>query len=421
LNIALESNGPVMPIGGYAPEQMPDIWRAANATNNHVIMLYYEPDGFLLEFDGGDYSFQRVALPPTTQTCIDTRRSSLLICSENKTERIGLDPNGACDDPPQALQKVFSTALYTITKGAHIHEALQSPAYDALRMFSISDLRMADLFKILVQWENPTTRKEFGLRDSVCTWVVDNVHVLQGFVPPTHPRVVQESHTQLHTDPLNIASLTLSFVALSCIIVVAGAVYMNRNKNAIKRAQISFLFLLLAGLLCVSLGSIADSLPTGNGLCVASVWLTNFGYSLELVPLVVKLAALNRLMQAGQRFRRIKVHARTLYQCSAFIGLVVLVFLAVWTGIDPPLEQGFYTLSDDVTPNDNATVVYESFECKSNWMYWWVICIAWQTNLLLTAAVIAFQNRDFREDLVRYRMSSRTRIERKNHFSSCLD
>lgn len=107
-------------------------------------------------------------------------------------------------------------------------------------------------------------------------------------------------------------------------------------------------------------------------------------------------------MQAGQRCHRIDVKPWSLYAACASIGVLVIVVLTVWTVLDPPQEQGFYTLSDDVTPRGES-VVYESFNCESDWMHWWVICISWQALLLLVAAVIAFQNREFREDLVETR------------------
>jgi hypothetical protein len=44
LDIALESNGAEPYSGGYTYGQLGQIWRAANATRNHVAMMWVEPD-----------------------------------------------------------------------------------------------------------------------------------------------------------------------------------------------------------------------------------------------------------------------------------------------------------------------------------------------------------------------------------------
>lgn len=117
--------------------------------------------------------------------------------------------------------------------------------------------------------------------------------VMETLVPKSYPRIIEESHHQSN-DPLNIVTLSVALIALVFTLIVIVATYVRRDKNSIRRAQIDFLFLILVGLLLVSLGSVLTALPTNNGMCVAIAWVTNFGYSLELVPLIVKLAALNR-------------------------------------------------------------------------------------------------------------------------------
>ena len=54
-------------------------------------------------------------------------------------------------------------------------------------------------------------------------------------------------------------------------------------------SQWEFLILLLMGLLLVSEGSILLAIPPTNASCVAVQWLVGIGYTLELVPLIVKV------------------------------------------------------------------------------------------------------------------------------------
>jgi hypothetical protein len=417
LNIALESNGPSSPVGGYWQEQMEDIWKAANATQNHVIMHYQQPTLLSNEFVNSEFALERVSLPKTTQACTNARRPNKLRCSPDQALRVG-DSAGACDEPAEALQKLISTALFRISKGSQIPHALQSPAYDALKAFTISGLRIEELLSNLAKWPNETTKREIGIREVVCDWVVENLEVLAQFVPPTYPRTIETEQVQWD-NPSNIATLVLGVLALLVTLCVSVAVFWCRNHEAIRQAQISFLSLLLLGMGFVSLGSIIAALPTSQAQCITTVWFTNIGYSLELVPLVVKLAALNRLMQAGRRFRRISVKSRSLYQACVVIGLFVIVFLIIWTLVDPPTDTPFYSFKPSSTtvgavvdiPSgsgfdivtealENPHVVTKFLHCNSNkWEYWWTICIAWQLLLLLCSAVLAFQNREFRDNL----------------------
>ena len=425
LNIALKSNGPSGSARGYWEEQLQDIWRAANATRNHVIMHYIRPDVMVSEFRNTDFSFERVTLPETTQECIDARRPDKLRCAENRTLRLG-EPEGVCDEPPEALQKILSTGLLRITKGGHINEILHSPAYDALRAFTISDLRIDEIFKAYTNWPNPETKREFGLRDAVCHWAANHIDVIAQFVPPSYPRDKYTNRGSM-SDPLSITDWVFAILAFASTLGISAAIIVRREERAIRESKTEFLFLILFGLLLVSVGSLTSALPTRDSLCVASIWFTYVGYSLELVPLVVKLAALNHVIQAGRRFRRVAVRSLTLYQASILVGFLVVIVLTVWTVTDPPREESFYVLSDagaqsrdtmtdapdmggvfipsdpDGTAKSRAAVV-ESFHCSSEkWDYWWAIFVSWQAFLLLVAAVLAFQNIQFRRDLVETR------------------
>lgn len=396
LDIALESTK-------YWYEAMKEIWRAANATKNHVIMLYANPDGLVPEFIDSDFAFQRVSLPPPTQECVKARRADQLRCAVNTTEseRLG-DPAGTCDEPIESLQKVISTALLEITNGPNIPEALRSPAYHAIKEFTISNLRMTDMFSY---WHKRSTDKwEFGTRDGVCEWLVDNLEYLESFVPPSFPRVIH-SHDRLFTDQWNtvsILALCLALVALVLVVVFGGVTYVQRKKPAMQRAQVFFLALLLAGLLLVAVGSVEGAFSPRDGTCIATAWLINFGYSIELVPLVVKSAALNRIMGAGRRMKRTILKQEELYRTVAYLSTLVLVILVVWTVVDPPLRKTEYTLTG-ATNKMGETLLETEYHCASDSPSWRILSISWQLFLLMIAGVLAFQNRKFRNDLTEVR------------------
>ena len=438
MNIALQSNGPSGPIGGYWDQQMQDIWRAANATQEHVIMHWEDPHVLVYEFRSSNFSFQRVTLPFPTQECQDARRPNKLRCAVEQDLRVG-EPEGVCDESAEAKQKIFSTALRYVSKGDHIKEAFKSPAYDALRAFQLSNLQLGQIFDLYVtgNWSSPFAKRGFGMRDSVCEWVVENIEDLVQFVPTTYPRQVKTFKRDVASEPFKLAAIICALVSIVMTVLVFTAVVIYRRKAAIKRALLEFLFLLLAGIMFVSLGSLSSALPVTEARCIVSVWLTNVGYTLELVPLVVKQAALNHILRQSQVFRRTVVRKKSLYKVSATIVAMVVVVLIAWTIVDPPTAAGSYNLEksetgipqtvlDSLLGEENGdvlggnpqgengfyivpgsgisfgdTTIVETLHCKSkDWSHWWTLFAGWQALNLLIAAVLAYQSRGMREDVV---------------------
>lgn len=89
-----------------------------------------------------------------------------------------------------------------------------------------------------------------------------------------------------------MAVFSIVFVTLTYLIV--------RHKKdipSIQFAQLDFLSVLLAGAFLVSIGSLLLSLPAADASCLASVWFVYIGCTLMLVPLIIKVAAINHLQQ----------------------------------------------------------------------------------------------------------------------------
>ena len=123
----------------------------------------------------------------------------------------------------------------------------------------------------------------------------------------------------------------------------------------------------------------------------------NFVPQLELVPLIVKVAAINRLTKASNRLKRITVDRMNLFVFVAGVVGLVVCYMAFWTAFDPPDRQGEYELTEKVTMN-GETVVELSFHCASESGVWRYISVVWHALLLLTATVLAFQTRNVRDE-----------------------
>ena len=97
LNIAVESRGPQPGNGGYALAQMEDMWRAANATKENMIMQWWTPQALHQLFHGTEAEFTKVNLPTPTEKCLRAREAGADRCSpEYRTDAADFR-KGSCD------------------------------------------------------------------------------------------------------------------------------------------------------------------------------------------------------------------------------------------------------------------------------------------------------------------------------------
>ena len=292
LNIALEPGG-IEDGGGYSYSEHVDIWNAANHTRSNLIGIWWTPDTLRESFIGTDSEFQRVPLPPLTPECFHERVDITEHCKLNAST-MGV-PEGACDESPQALKKVIALGLYATTHSLEVQEPLWSPAHELLKLFYINNIQISEIF---FNWLKMNVDKYgYDPREATCQWIVENLDTLKDFIPETYPRVIKESNSR---DNLFYVSTAISLLALLLVIFVCSMTFRNQNRQSVKAAQIEFLWLLLVGLFLLAAGSIINSLPPTDFTCMVVIWLVNLGYTLELVPLIVKVAALNHLLGAAK-------------------------------------------------------------------------------------------------------------------------
>lgn len=155
--------------------------------------------------------------------------------------------------------------------------------------------------------------------------------------------------------------------------------------------------MILGGLFLVAVGAILNSLAPTKAICVCREWFVAVGYSLELIPLMVKVAAINRLItQSRTTMRRIEVKRSRLYQIVGGFILVVCIYLSIWTALDPPLPQTEMTLTNAIESGEY--VVEVSNFCSSSSNMWKVGAYVYLFILLIVEAAIATQNRGIRQE-----------------------
>ena len=162
-----------------------------------------------------------------------------------------------------------------------------------------------------------------------------------------------------------------------------------REKSSIKNASIHFLLLFLAGLLIVSMNGFLFVIPPSKGICIARNWAYILGYSLELVPLLIKISAINKVFQAAVRLQRLKVDKRMLFGNVSIIIILAVIFLLTWLVFDPytiktKLQRGSTTYED---------ITHISHYCGSEAGIWFYVSIGWRFTLMISALVLVFQTR----------------------------
>lgn len=226
------------------------------------------------------------------------------------------------------------------------------------------------------------------------TRVAENFDELQRFIPRTHPRAYVEEEEKA----IDLIALATGAVAAFVTVVSSFMTYKQKGKRVFQFAQVEFVFLLLFGLLLVSTAAVLTAIPPTNARCVAIAWLLNVGYSFELVPLVVKIAAINRLFQAAKRMKRIKLSRKLLFGGVAFLTSAVVIYMIFWTAIDPPSRKGEYILTDGKT-SSGKTIVNTAYFCQSDSRVWMLVAVGGQAFFLVCASILAFLTRKMRKDI----------------------
>jgi hypothetical protein len=362
----------------YSYGQLVQLWHAANATQSHLMMMWWTPEPLYQMFLGTHAEMQRVLLPAPTQKCVNAYPSAEDECADDFETRVG-SPDAACDHSPISLHKLLSTSLQDI--GMATEEAARNPASEFTEHFSLTELQLGEIFEL---WQTMPTP-----RDAVCQWAAQNLAFLKATVPPSYPRSLQIDTNQYFMYGL----VTLGSIATLLVVITTGLVHRYRTMASIRHAQLGFLRLLLMGSFMVAVGAILLGVPATNGTCIASTWFINLGYTLELVPLVIKVGAINQMMAAASRMRRVNISIQSLYQRVALIGLIIVVFLITWTFLDPPTKEAIYKLTN-MESSKGKRIVSVSYFCGMRSLAWQYVSVGWNAVLLLCASVLAFQARN---------------------------
>ena len=390
LDIALKSNGSLTPNDGYAYEQMLQIWWAAAETGSHVIMWWYKPDGFPEIFRGTPAEFQAVMLPETTTTCRNNRISGDDRCHSDVNVRRGKEL-GACGQEPHMLNMVVASSLRDNSLSAS--EVEQSPAYQAIKNFRIDDLDLGDM---LTQWAKEDQTGQ-AARDIVCQYVVDHQEQFSNYIPRGFPRKVITDPASFYSGTLFVIAKLIASASIVYVMVMALAVHKYKGEKVFVYAQPFFVKMVLFGLFLIAISSILYTANPSDGVCASQVWFQLYGYTLLLVPLIVKISAINRLMSATKKMRRVKITPNVLYCKVMAWMLLVTIFLIVYQTVDPPSIQ-YWSFLEKSDSFEDPDTIRNTIGCGGESFAFDYCVIGFEFFLIIFATVLAYQSRNTQSD-----------------------
>jgi hypothetical protein len=370
---------------------MVEIYNAANYTKSNVLFYWFTPDALMREYLGTDSEMQRVLLPPATETCVESRVTEEQRCSANQYDHIGQE-EGSCDAEAHSYQKLIASNMYKQYYYEGSDATTRSPAYDTIKNIQIKDLWLELMFR---EWyERDVDRWNYDPRSAVCEWVGENIDALQRFIPESYPRSI---HVEQYDRPILFVAAVIAGICILVVTTISTLTYKYRRRKVILYAQPSFLFFVLSGLFLVCISAILFAATPSAGTCMAREWFLVLGYSFELVPLIVKVAAINKLFQNAIKFKRVKIQTKKLHITVGVIISLVVLYLIIWTIIDPSTRQTNRTLTNELN-EDGGQVIEVNFSCSSESSVWLVIVYIYQFLLLIAATVLAFQSRKVRQE-----------------------
>lgn len=389
LNIALESDGKGV-LGGYEHEELLQIWLAANATKANIIAPWWTPDIWHQIFVGTDMEFVAVILPYPTQNCV--KLHAVEPYCDWDVEMLRGNANAACGFPKENINKVISKAIKDTLSDNH--EELWSPAYQAVVNYKITEVQLG---QITDYWqETKVDTWNFDPRRAACRWVVENLDLVKSWIPSSHPRIVEVQ--KFTRTPLLISGLVLSALVIVLLCASCIATRLLRSKKAICHTQEEIIYAILCGLMFLSTAAMILALPPSEETCVAFVWTANLGYCLAFVAFLTRISAISKILQSGKRMQRARLEPRGLYGWLGASLCLVVAFLILWTVHNAPGLNVKYTLTEQLTENDEFVVKARS-HCGVEFNLWLVLSLIWRGLLLIFSLMIAYTALMVRDDV----------------------
>lgn len=118
------------------------------------------------------------------------------------------------------------------------------------------------------------------------------------------------------------------------------------------------------------------------------------GYTLAIVPILIKVSVINKLAKVGMGCKRVEIDPNRFKNILTVTVSILFFFLVLWTSIDIPRKTEQYAMSKQNIADFNVSI-----GCESRRVEWKIVAYGWEFLLLLSATIITFQSRDVIQQL----------------------
>eukprot|EP00026_Physarum_polycephalum_P010194 Phypoly_transcript_10347.p1 GENE.Phypoly_transcript_10347~~Phypoly_transcript_10347.p1 ORF type:complete len:388 (+),score=30.88 Phypoly_transcript_10347:1-1164(+) len=186
-------------------------------------------------------------------------------------------------------------------------------------------------------------------------------------------------------------SIVLGVITGICICVALAALVLLIVKRELFRKQgIVYCALILLGVLCTFAAALT-TLPTPtNHLCMAFPWLLGLGFTLVFGCLFIKTWVLLLIFRSAEKLQKMKSLTLTVAYIARLIisaVLIEVIFLIIWTTVDPPKAELRLTLEHNL-----------QLMCTRTNPAFWAVFIGYKGLWLVAGVVVSFMTRNIRED-----------------------
>jgi len=199
-------------------------------------------------------------------------------------------------------------------------------------------------------------------------------------------------NTSYDRSPLHVA-VAMGALAVLYGLIIAAVVFRCRTLKVFVYAHVPFVFMVIVGMVLVAVGSIFVALEPQDTICILQKWFVTVGYTIGVVPLLVKIAAVNRHVAATERLQKVRIKMRSLELTVVAVVLVAVIFMTIWTMTDPSHRREGRYLED----GDDVEVM-TTIACTSGSRWWDLGVLAWNGILILCSTMLAFQSRTVRAE-----------------------
>jgi len=257
----------------------------------------------------------------------------------------------------------------------------QSPAYETLRNLKVMNLDMATIMG--KRYQSDQNDNIYDPREAVCDWVVHNIDVLKSIIPDGFPRVLVEDY-EYDAWYLKMAQFLGGFVSVLALVALL-LVWKYRKTKTMVFAQPIFLELILIGYYLNCIAATLFAYKPSQPICIGINWLYLIGYTMELLPVLVKQTAMNQLLSSPSEHTRLS--RKTMLLKVAGVLAMIVAYLIVWTWVDPSTVEQIRRFN-----NIDSTVEVD-LSCAPKSRLWLTIASTYLAAILVATAVLAFQSR----------------------------